>query len=99
MTYRSDCGLLGLDPEIHQHAPDAIRLAYHDRALECHPDKGGSQSCFAELSLAYERLYTEALEAWSRCAVCGGLGAVSTIAGFAVVEAPCPRCGGSGRST
>jgi hypothetical protein len=45
--------ILGCSP---MDSMDAIRSRYRERAMECHPDRGGSESAMRELNLAYERV-------------------------------------------
>ncbi len=45
--------LLGVSP---LESPDRIRQRYHELALLCHPDRGGSVEKMSELNDAYERI-------------------------------------------
>lgn len=44
---------LGLEPGADA---DAVRAAYRDRVRETHPDQGGDEDVFREVTAAYERL-------------------------------------------
>jgi hypothetical protein len=50
---RSAWSVLGLEPGA---SATAIRRAFHDRALESHPDQGGDAAQFRAVLRAYERL-------------------------------------------
>ncbi|HET6337839.1 MAG TPA: J domain-containing protein [Polyangiales bacterium] len=52
-TPRSAWSVLGLEPGANV---AAIRRAFHDRALESHPDQGGDAAQFRAVLRAYERL-------------------------------------------
>jgi hypothetical protein len=45
--------VLGIDREA---TPEEVKAAYHRRAMECHPDRGGSPAAFEEVKAAYHVL-------------------------------------------
>ncbi len=53
-TSRTWWDILGIDC-FDRHTPDSINAAYRRRAMECHPDRGGSSEAMSELNAAREQ--------------------------------------------
>jgi DnaJ-class molecular chaperone len=72
-----------------------VKLAFRDRALLHHPDRGGDPTQFQRLRLAY----AEALALASRpkvCQTCAGRRTVQLASGFNTLKRTCPACRGTG---
>lgn len=94
MTLSADVVLLGLTTETPTTAE--VRAAYKVRALELHPDRGGSAEAFDALARAYDRLLRRASQP-RPCGTCRGKGKLAKKTGFRVAYHQCRGCGGKGR--
>lgn len=63
-----------------------IKAAYRRRAMQLHPDRGGSEEAFNELATAYKKTLRRP------CEMCGGKGIVFEKNGFFKTKKQCPKC-------
>lgn len=64
-----------------------LKDAYRRAAQKAHPDRGGSQAKFVEVTQAYTVLYDRL-----PCPTCNGQKALRVKRGIGVVLEPCPNC-------
>jgi DnaJ-class molecular chaperone len=89
MTLSTDAALLGVCSNA---TPTEIKVAYREKAMTTHPDKGGDAESFAELSAAYDRLLDAATKREAHCSECNNTGVVRFGSGFNTAWQACPRC-------
>ena len=87
MTRHEAIAILSLQ-NTQEHDNDTIHRAYKRRAMELHPDRGGSPEAFSELRRARDLLIPKV------CGTCSGSGRVTKQRGVFYDESNCPDCWG-----
>jgi DnaJ-class molecular chaperone len=96
MTTSEALAVFGFDP-FARPTLAAARARYHVLAQQYHPDRGGRQEDFVQVSQAWEVLERD-LAPCDACTSCGGKGFVIEVNGFHTLRSRCSVCRGTGRT-
>lgn len=94
--------ILGIYDAYYKERPsmDELKRMRRNNLIKHHPDKGGDADKFTEISMAWDRVMTHAVNEEIRkanqCDECSGTGWVEKKTSFGMTNIKCKKCNGTG---